>query len=64
MSFREKLLAKQTADIPKMRPGILDLKYIESLRRTGFWFDGTQHVTRADEKSVRDMAPAFALNHK
>ena len=68
MSFREKLLSQQIAEVQKANyrkhQGILDLKYIESLRRTGFWFDGTQHVIRKDDKSVHDMAPAFALNHK
>ena len=68
MSFREKLLSQQIAEVQKANYrkhlGILDLKYIESLWRTGFWFDGTQHVIRKDDKSVHDMAPAFAFNHK
>ena len=68
MCFRQKILAKQLGDNQnsnyRKHPGILDLKYIESLRGTGFWFDGTQHAIRTDEKSVHDIAPTFALIHK
>ena len=68
MSFRQKLLALQVGEDQnanyRKHPGILDLKYIESLRRTGFWFDGTQHAIRTDMKSVHDIAPTFALKHR
>ena len=68
MSFRQKLLALQVGEDQnanyRKHPGILDLKYIESLRRTGFWFDGTQHAIRTDVKSVHDIAPTFALKHR
>ena len=40
------------------------MKYLESLRKTGFWFDGTRHVVRSDKKSIHDIAPLFVLEHK
>ena len=66
--FRQKLLAKQRGDNQnsnyRKHPKILDLKYLESLRKTGFWFDGTRHVVRSDKKSIHDIAPLFVLEHK
>ena len=67
-SLRQKLLAHQLADNQNANydkhPNILDLKYLESLRRTGFWFDGTRHVVRTDKKLVHDIAPLFVLQHR
>ena len=40
------------------------MKYIESLRRTGYWFDGKRHAIRTDEKLVPDFAPKYVLEHK
>ena len=67
-SLRQKLLAHQLADNQnanyRKHPNIIDLKYLESLRQTGFWFDGTRHVVRTDNKVVNDIAPLFVLEHK
>ena len=68
MSFRQKILAKILADNQnsnyRKHPHILDLEYLESLRHTGFWFDGTKHVIRTDNKSVKDVAPQYVLNNR
>ena len=57
------LADNQNANYRK-HPNIIDLKYLESLRQTGFWFDGTRHVVRSDKKSIHDIAPLFVLEHK
>ena len=61
-------MAKQLADNQnsnyRKHPRIIDLEYLESLRRTGFWFDGTKHVIRTDNKSVKDVAPQYVLNNR
>ena len=68
MSFRQKILAKILADNQnsnyRKHPRIIDLEYLESLRHTGFWFDGTKHVIRTDNKSVKDVAPQYVLNNR
>ena len=61
-------MAHQLADRSEVHyrkhPEILNVTYLESLRRTGFWFDGTRHVVRTDEKLLHDTAPLFVLQHK
>ena len=57
------LADNQNANYRK-HPNIIDLKYLESLRQTGFWFDGTRHVVRSDKKSIHDTAPLFVLKHR
>ena len=45
----------------RKHPHILDVEYLESLRRTGMWFDGTRHVVRTAK--IQDIAPQYVLEH-
>ena len=60
-------MAHQLADRSEVHyrkhPEILNVTYLESLRRTGFWFDGTRHVVRTDKKLAHDIAPQYVKEH-
>ena len=64
--YRYKLVSAQRSDPPRWGdyPEKLDLNYIESLRRTGSWFDGTTPTIETNEKFVPDFAPRYVMQHR